>query len=146
MDFIQQLNAKHQTTSWQGKLSQLSPQSLRRMSSPQPIKTAGGGAGSNTGILGRLKQTWQRRQQDSNGTDFSSFTAFGQPLKDCPVSPDNKVCFKQDKHAQKAVHFVVVAAASATGGRVLCARGGGARADSRRDLQVLTCRTCQSFL
>ena len=91
MEFIRQVNMKHQTTSWPGKLAQLSPQSIRRMSSPQPAKQAGGSSTGSTSLLGRLKRTLKRYQQENDGTDYSSFTAFGQALKDCPVSPDNKV-------------------------------------------------------
>ena len=81
MDFIQQLNQKH---SKHRKQLQLSPQTLRRNSSPQPSIKPG------HGLLGRIKKTLKKHQRDGD-MDFSSFTAFGQPLQDCPVSPDNKV-------------------------------------------------------
>ena len=81
MEFVQQLNQKH---SKHKKQIQLSPQPGRRFSSPLPIKPGGG-------FLGRLKKTLKKHQRD-DGMDFSSFTAFGQALEDCPVSPDNKVC------------------------------------------------------
>lgn len=91
MEFIQQLNAKQKLVP--GYLD-----SLRRMSSPQPMLSgsgkSGGGStgGGGTSLFGRIKRTLTR-QRDSDGPDSSSFVAFGQPLKDCPVSPDNKVCF-----------------------------------------------------
>lgn len=89
MEAIQQENSKQ--PSWQNKLTPLSPQSARRMSSPQPKLSGGMASGSSTSFLGRLKRTLKRNQQEVDGTDYSSFTAFGQVLKDCPVSPDNKV-------------------------------------------------------
>ena len=89
MELIKKQNAQQQA-SWQTKMVQLSPQSMRRFSSPQPAKSTGagvGGGGGGGGLFGRLKRTLKRRDD----TDYSSFTAFGQALKDCPVSPDNKV-------------------------------------------------------
>ena len=81
MEFIQQLNQKH---SKHKKL--LSPQAGRRMTSPspQPYKPGTGG------LLGRIKKTLKAKHQRGEAED-SSFIVFGQPLKDCPVSPDNKV-------------------------------------------------------
>lgn len=93
MEAIQQANAKSPST-WQAKFVQFSPQSVRRASSPQPMQAQGGksgGGGSGTGgILGKLKRTLTR-QREADNLDYSSFTTFGQPLQNCPVSPDNKV-------------------------------------------------------
>ena len=97
MEFIQKLNIKHQAT-WQGKMAQLSPQSVRRLSSPQPVSSLkSGGGGPGGGLFGRIKRTLIRHQRDAGEADYSSFIAFGQPLKDCPVSPDNKVYYMLGK-------------------------------------------------
>ena len=89
MELIQKQNAKFQSA-WQGKMVQLSPQSVRRLSSPQPIQggKSSGSGGAGGGLLGKIKRTLIRHQRE---IDYSSFIAFGQSLKDCPVSPDNKV-------------------------------------------------------
>lgn len=68
-----------------------SPSTLRRMSSPNPPSSQHLPKSTGTSLLGRIKRTLTR-QRDSEEPDYSSFTTFNQPLQDCPVSPENKVC------------------------------------------------------
>jgi len=61
---------------------------LRRMSSP--VNTLSTTASKSSGFLSRIRKTLTRKQTEQD--DYSSYTTFQQPLHNCPVSPDNKVC------------------------------------------------------